>query len=168
MRRPGAPTPARTRIFSSVWALFVSLAGMNITRLVIAIVVGFIVVFATDFLIHAVWLQSDYTATKELWRPEAEMNARFPWMLVGQLLATITFVFIWALGFAARGTFALACVYGLLAGLMVQATTIITYVVSPFPPDLALKWFGSGLVQTVLLGIVTFLVYKPAPAPARA
>ncbi len=141
---------------------------MNITRLVIAIVVGFIVVFATDFLIHAIWLQPDYNATKELWRPEAEMNARFPWMLAAQLLATMTFVLIWALGFAARGTIGLACVYGLLAGLMVQATTIITYVVSPFPPGLALKWFVSGLLQAILLAVVTFFVYKPAPVASRA
>jgi hypothetical protein len=139
---------------------------MNVTRLIIAIVVGFIFVFATDFLIHAVWLQSDYTATKELWRPEADMNARFPWMLVGQLLATIAFILIWALGFAARGTVGLACVYGLLAGLMVQATTIITYVVSPFPPGLALKWFVSGLLQSILLAVVTSFVYKPVPSRA--
>ena len=139
---------------------------MNVTRLMIAIVVGFVFVFATDFLIHGVWLQSDYIATKELWRPEAEMNARFPWMLAGQLLVTIAFILLLAMLFADRGTAGLACVYGLLAGLMVQATTIITYVVSPFPPALALKWFLSGLLQSILLALLTRFVYKPAPSRA--
>ncbi len=141
---------------------------MNTKRLVLAVVVAFIFIFATDFLIHAIWLKPDYDASKELWRPDAEMGARFPWMLAAQLLAAITFVLIWALGFAARGTVALACTYGFLIGLAVQVTTIITYVVSPFPPDLALKWFISGLVQAILLGVITLFVYQPARAGARA
>jgi len=85
---------------------------MNIKRLLLAILVAFIFIFATDFLIHAVWLMPDYNATKELWRPEAEMNARFPWMLTAQLLVAIAFVIIWARGFAARGSTGLACGYG--------------------------------------------------------
>jgi hypothetical protein len=89
---------------------------MNANRLILAIVVAFIFVFATDFLIHAVWLAPDYKATAQLWRPEAEMGARFPWMLTAQLLAAITFVLIWALGFAGRGTLGLACAYEFLIG----------------------------------------------------
>ncbi len=141
---------------------------MNFKRLVLAIVVAFVFIFATDFLIHAVWLGPDYKATAQLWRPEAEMNARFPWMLIAQLLAAITFVIIWAMGFAARGTLQLACAYGFLIGLAVQVTTIVTYVVSPFPPELALKWFCSGLAQSIVLGALTFLIYKPSPAGAHA
>ncbi len=140
---------------------------MNGKRFVIAIVVGFIFIFATDFLIHGVWLKADYAASKELWRSEAEMTARFPWMLAAQFLTAVTFVLIWALGFASRGHLALGAGYGILMGLFVQVTSIITYVVSPFPPALAVKWFSSGLVQAVLLGIITAMVYKPAAA-ARA
>lgn len=141
---------------------------MNINRLILAIVAAFIFIFATDFLIHAVWLGPDYKATAQLWRPEAEMGARFPWMLLAQLLAAITFVLIWAMGFAGRGTLRLACAYGFLIGLAVQVTTIVTYVVSPFPPELALKWICSGLIQSIALGAVTFLVYKPSSTGARA
>lgn len=134
---------------------------MNYMRLLLAIVVAFVFTFATDFLIHAFWLVPDYTATKELWRPESEMSARFPWMLGAHLLIAFAFVTIWALGFAHRGSAALACGYGLLIGLLVQATTIITYVVSPLPASIALKWFISGVVQSVLLGVVVWLTYKP-------
>lgn len=140
---------------------------MNYPRLILAIVVGFISVFATDFLIHGFWLAPDYKATSELWRPEAEMTARFPRLLTAQLLATIPFVVLWAIGFALRGSFALACGYGLLLGVLVQATTIITYVVSPLPPLIALKWIGSGLLQSIALGVVTFLAYKPWPSGTR-
>ena len=141
---------------------------MNIKRLLLAIVVAFVFIFATDYLIHAVWLKNDYTATKELWRTEAEMGARFPWMLSAQLVVAIVFVTIWALGFARRGSVGVACGYGLLLGLLVQATTIITYVVSPLPADIAMKWIGSGVLQAIVLGLVTFFVYKPEPSGARA
>lgn len=147
---------------------FVSLTRMNLKRLLLAIVVAFVFIFATDFLIHAVWLKGDYAATKELWRPEAEMNARFPWMLMAQLLVAIVFVTLWALGFATRGGAGLACGYGLLVGLIVQATTVITYVVSPLPADIALKWFATGIVQSVLLGLVVWLVYKPSSKKSHA
>ncbi len=72
------------------------------------------------------------------------------------------FVTIWAFGFAARGSLGLACGDGFLIGLIVQATTIITYVVSPLPAGIALKWFASGMVQNALLGVVVALTYKPA------
>jgi hypothetical protein len=48
---------------------------MNIPRLLLTIVVAFVVVFGTDYLIHGFWLMPDYNATKALWRPGAEMGA---------------------------------------------------------------------------------------------
>ncbi len=141
---------------------------MNIQRLLLTVVVAFVFIFATDFAIHAIWLKPAYEATKELWRSEAEMGARFPWMLGAQLLVAIVFVTIWALGFAERGGLGLALGYGLLIGVIVQATTIITYVVSPLPADIAVKWIASGLLQSMLLGLIVGLVYKPARKRAFA
>ena len=43
-----------------------NLRRMNATRLVVAILVAFVVVFATDFVIHSIWLMPDYNATKSL------------------------------------------------------------------------------------------------------
>ncbi len=134
---------------------------MNLMRLLLAIVVAFVFVFVSDFLIHTFWLAADYAATKELWRPDSEMTARFPWMIGAHLLIATAFVTLWALGFADRGSAGLACAYGLIIGLLVQGTTIITYVVSPLPAGIALKWFISGVVQSVLLGVVVWLTYKP-------
>ena len=137
---------------------------MNIKRLLLAIVVAFAIVFATDFLIHGLWLSSDYEATKELWRPESEMNTRFHWMLMAQLIGAATFVIIWAKGFAGRDI-ATGITFGVLMGLAQQLWAIIDHVVMPVPGALAAKWVVAGVVQCVLLGIVTALIYKPATAP---
>lgn len=135
---------------------------MNTKRLLLAIVAAFLLIFATDFLIHAVWLHRDYDATKAIWRPEVEMESRLAWMLVSQLLCAVIVVVLWATGFAWRGTMGLAIAYGLLIGAVVSSSAIVSYVVTPMPGWLAAKWFFSGTVQGVLLGMLTFLIYKPA------
>src|SRR5229473_3338258 len=130
---------------------------MNSKRLIIAIFTAFVFLFGSNFLIHGLWLRPDYMATASLWRTETDMNVRFAWMLSGQLLMAATFVVLWATGFAGRGGVKCACVYGLLMGLFSQATTLITYVVTPLPGEIALKWFFSGLAQAVVLGCICFL-----------
>ena len=140
---------------------------MNPKRLIIAIIVVFVGVWATDFLIHGVWLQSTYAATMSLWRPEADMQAHMTWLMLGQFLFAAVFVVLWAKGFASLKCPGAACLYGTLMGLFSQATTLITYAVQPFPAGLAVKWFVSGVVQGLLLGLLVFFVYKPKPAEAK-
>jgi hypothetical protein len=138
---------------------------MNIKRLIFAILAGWVVIFATDFLIHNLWLGPLYQATKPLWRTETEMQTHICWMFFAQFLIVSTFVIVWAKGFAGRSIGA-GVSFGLLLGLFQQTWAIILFVVMPLPAELAVKWFFGGLVQAVLLGIATSLVYKPAPTPA--
>ena len=138
---------------------------MNIKRLILAILVGWAVIFGTDFLIHGLWLGPLYHATQTLWRPETEMHTYICWMFFAQFLIATTFVIIWAKGFAGRSA-GEGVIFGLLLGIFQQTWAIILYVVMPLPAELAVKWFLSGLVQAVLLGVVTSLVYKPAISSA--
>ena len=135
---------------------------MNLPRLILAIVVAFIVIFGSDMLIHAVWLKPDYEATKSLWRPEADMQSRFHWMIVAQVLCAVSFVIIWAKGGVA-GSVGNGIGFGLLMGLFQQIWALVNYVVFPLPGDLAVKWFCSGLGQAVLIGITTAFIYRPRP-----
>src|SRR5947199_4556675 len=66
---------------------------MNPKRLILAIVVAFVVLWVTDFLIHGVWMVPDYRGTQQLWRTDAAMGSRMGWMLGAQLLFAITFRF---------------------------------------------------------------------------
>ena len=141
---------------------------MNPKRLILAIIAVFAGVFATDFLIHGVWLQSAYTETMNLWRPEADMQAHMGWLMFGQFIFAATFVTVWAKGFAVTNCIRCACIYGLFMGLFFQANTLITYAVQPLRADIAVKWFLSGIAQGVLLGVIAFFVYKPKPEVAKA
>ena len=134
---------------------------MNIKRLLLAILAGWVVIFATDFLVHHFWLGPVYEATKSIWRPEEEMQTRMGWIFVAQFLIVVTFVIVWAKGFAG-GSMSTAITFGLLMGLFQQTWVLTLFVVVPMPAELAVKWFSGGLVQAIVLGIVTSLVYKPA------
>ena len=134
---------------------------MNFPRLFLAIFVGFVFVFGSDFVIHGVWMKPDYEATQSLWRTDAEMQARFPLMMGGQLLVVCTFTLIWAWALARGACLKKACLFGLTMGLFNQSTTLITYVVTPLPPDIAIKWFVSAMLQAVVLGAIVHGLYKP-------
>jgi hypothetical protein len=95
------------------------------------------------------------------------MQSHMGWLMLGQFLATVTFVVIWSKGFPATSTLGGSCLYGLFMGLFGQAGTCITYAVQPIPGDLIAKWFVSGLAQGVLMGAIVWLVGKPKPAEAR-
>ncbi len=140
---------------------------MNIKRLILAILAGFVFVFASDFLVHGLWLAPDYQATAQLWRPDAEMQAHLPFMSLAQFLCAATFVMIWAKGFADRGCIKCALMYGAMMGVFSGVHSIANYVVTPMPGVLAAKWFVVGVLQAVGLGLVTFLIYKPAPPAVR-
>ncbi len=90
------------------------------------------------------------------------------WMMAGQFLAAATFVTLWAIGCAERGGWGLACLFGVLMGLFGQVYTLIMYCVMPLPPELACKWFVSGLAQSVLLGVLTSFTYRPMARSAAA
>jgi hypothetical protein len=132
---------------------------MNASRLLLAIVVAFVVVFVTDYLIHSMWLMPDYNATHTLWRPESEMTARIGWMFFAQFLFAATLCVVWALWISGRdlGT---AIAFGFLMGLFQSVWPIAYFVVAPIPGALAVKWILSGIVQVILVSLAAALVYR--------
>ena len=139
---------------------------MNTKSLLITIVVAFVTVWATDFLIHGVWLSATYGATKELWRPEAEMMAKMPFMLLGQFLVGAAFSMIFAACVAEKRCLSGTLKFSACIGVMVAAGQIIMYAVQPYPGMLVVKWCVAYIAQTLVLGFVVHKVYRlPATTP---
>ena len=96
------------------------------------------------------------------------MKKHFGCLLFGQFLIAVTFVVLWAKGFAANARVRCACLYGFFMALFAQAgMSVITYAVQPLPGIIPLKWFIAGVIQGVLLGLLVFFVYKPKPEQAK-
>ncbi|MBI3882169.1 MAG: hypothetical protein HY301_19175 [Verrucomicrobia bacterium] len=134
---------------------------MNTKSLIITIVVAFVTVWVTDFLIHVVWLSSSYAATKSLWRPEAEMMSKMPFMLLGQFLVATAFTMIFAACVAEKRCLSCSLKYSACIGILVGAGQIIMYAVAPYPGTLVAKWCVAYIAQVLLLGVVVHKVYKP-------
>ena len=142
---------------------------MNIKSLLITILVAFVTVWVTDFLIHAVWLSAMYGETKELWRPEAEMVAKMPFMFLGQLLVATSFTLIFAACVAEKRSLSCSLTYAACIGVMTGGAQIIMYAVQPYPGLLVVKWCVGYLAQALLLGAIVHMVYKhPGASPCTA
>lgn len=126
---------------------------------VITAVVVFVALFLTDYLIHGVLLNGQYMATASLWRPEAEMQAYFPWMLLGQFLSAFIFTRLFAHGYQGKGIKEGVC-FGILVSLFLAGHNLIMYSVTPWPLSMVGAWIGLCLVQSALLGAITAKVYK--------
>ena len=134
---------------------------MNFKSLIISIVVAFVAVWVTDFIIHGIWLAPTYGATKQLWRPEAEMMKRMPWMFLGQGIVATAITTIYAAFVAEKRSFQSVLLYAICVALLVGGGNVIMYAVQPYPGSLVAKWFLASVVQMVLIGTVLFWVYRP-------
>ena len=139
---------------------------MNTKSLLITIVVAFVTVWATDFLIHGVWLSATYGATKELWRPESEMMAKMPFMFLGQFLIAAAFSMIFAACVAEKRCISCSMKFSACIGVMIAAGQIIMYAVQPYPGALVVKWCVAYIAQALVLGFVVHKVYRPLPTTA--
>lgn len=141
--------------------------SVNYARLLIAVIVAFVTVWVTDFLIHAVWLSSTYGATKELWRPEAEMLTKMPFMFLGQFLVATGFVVIFAAFVAEKRCLRATLTYSAALGVLTAGGQIIMYAVQPFPGMLVVQWCLAYFAQMLVLGIIVHKVYQPAVHAVR-
>jgi hypothetical protein len=138
---------------------------MNSKRIFLALVVAFVAISATDYLIHEVWLKSTYAADAgKLWRSEEDMKDHMSGIFLGQFFAAVAFTMLWAR--IAMGGAGLQCAValGFFLGLFYSGGVIITHAVQPLPHGLALKWIISGMLQSILVGVILFFVYRPAKA----
>jgi hypothetical protein len=123
--------------------------------------IGFIAVFLVmaiwQFLVNMVFLQGEYQATSQLWRPMEEM--KFGLFYAVYLIVSFFFTLIFSKGYEGKGIQE-GLRYGFYVG-MIMATPMAygTYGSMPIPYSLALKWFLFGLLEYMILGAVVAAVY---------
>lgn len=124
-------------------------------KAIISVVVMFVMSMALGFVVHGLLLQPAYLALPGLFRPEAEAQAYFPWMLLAHLFIAVGFVWVYLKGredgpFLGQGVrFGLA-----IAVLMTIPTYLIYYAVQPMPGMLVVKQIVYDTIGVVLMGIV--------------
>ena len=124
-----------------------------------AFVGAFLVILASDFVLHGVLLKDLYAQTASAWRSEADMQAHMGYMLAGQAIAALFLVWIFAKGYEGKGL-GEGVRFGLLIGAFGSAHCFIQYAVTPIPCSLLCAWVAGMLVQSVLAGLAAAAIYK--------
>ena len=136
---------------------------MNWKRFWPAFLLVFVAYFATNMLIHVVILGDTYMQPdiQKGMRAEAEMS-RFFWVrIVTTLVFAFFFTFIFAKGYERKGI-----IEGIRFGIYVTffyffVTCFDQFIVYPIPYFVVWYWIAAGFVQSVLMGIIAAVVYKP-------
>jgi hypothetical protein len=139
---------------------------MNWKKFWMSAVLVYLVYVATMFLIHSVMLGGYYMRpdVAKAWRPEAQMNA-YGWLrFVTMAVFAFFFTFIFVKGREGKGV-----MEGIRFGVYIAFFTFFVgsfeqFIVYPIPYALVWYWVAAGLVQSILMGIVAALVYKPKTA----
>lgn len=136
---------------------------MNLKRWVMASIAAFAVIFVLDMIVHGKILMGLYERTASVWRPQAEASQRCWLMMVGKLLFSALFVWIYTKGHeAGKPGLGQGLRYGFLIGLLVSVSYVtVWYVVLPVPLVLAKGWVASGIVDCLAAGAVAGLLYRP-------
>ncbi|MCL4549943.1 MAG: hypothetical protein M1495_15395 [Bacteroidetes bacterium] len=139
---------------------------MNVKKLIIAFVVVFILLEATNYLVNMVILSSTYADPEisKVFRPMAEMDAKMWMMRIADLVYSFFFVFIFVKGYENRGIME-GVRYGIYMGIFIQfMAAVAQHVVYPLPASLAVQWFIYGLIESVIFGVAAAMIYKPRTA----
>ncbi|MCB0406041.1 MAG: hypothetical protein KDD51_14760 [Bdellovibrionales bacterium] len=104
-------------------------------------------------------LKAEYAATASIWRPEAEMQKYFLFMLLGQMIIAKYFTFLFIKGYEGTGMME-GVRYGLLIGFLFMGTYFVQFAVSPITVKILVGWCLGSLAQGVLGGMLLTVLYK--------
>jgi hypothetical protein len=134
-------------------------------KLVLAIVAAYVVLMLTNYLVHQIWLMSDYAAIPASHRSPAGIMHRFWAMAIGQFIFAAMFAYIYTRGAEKKPWIVQGIRYGILmAFLVVVPTALGEYVVYIVPYMLAIKWMIAGGIQMIILGLIVAAICSESAA----
>ena len=135
---------------------------MNSKKWLLAGAAVFAAYFLMEFAIHGFLIHPLYIATASVWRAPEYARKLMPLMMIGQLVFSFVFVFIYAKGYEPmKPGVAQGMRFGFLIGLLTAPlSALVWYVVLPIPETLAAAWFVTGFIECLVIGAVAGAVYR--------
>lgn len=139
---------------------------MNWKKFWLTALLVYLAYLATMFIIHSLILGGYYMRpdVQTAFRPEAEMS-QYSWVrFVTMAVYAFFFTFIFAKGYERKGV-----MEGFRYGIYMAIFTFFVssfeqFIIYPIPYAVVWYWIAAGLIQSVLMGIIAALVYKPKGA----
>ena len=132
-------------------------------RFIIAFFAAFIFMFFWGWFYNGVLLKGVSVEVQNLFRPREEIMGMLHWIIIGQAGLALSFIIIYASGFAGGGIAAGVRLGIMLEFLAVSARCAI-YATQPFPAKLLVLISIGGFIEMIVTGVIVGAIYKPAPA----
>lgn len=139
---------------------------MNWKRLIWAAVVVFIALIVTDLIFHVGILGCTYDELggQGIFRPESAITCYFWVKLITNAVFSFFFVFIFVKGYEGKGIME-GIRYGIYIWLFYYfVVSFNQFILYGIPYFLTWYWIVIGLIQCIIFGILTAVIYKPKTA----
>ena len=132
-------------------------------RFVFAFIAAFIFIFLWGWFYNSVLLKDVFAEAQSLFRPRGEIIGLFHWIIVGQAGLALSFVMIYASGFAGGGI-AAGVRLGIMLEILAVSARCAIYATQPFPAKFLVLVSVGGFIEMIVTGLIVGAIYKPAVA----
>jgi len=133
---------------------------MNWKKFFIAFIAAFIFIFLWGWFYNGVLLKDVFAEAQSLFRPRQEVISLFHWIIIGQAGLALSFVLIYASGFAARGI-AGGVYLGIMLEILAISARCAIYAAQPFPAKVLVLISIGGFIEMIVTGVIVGTIYKP-------
>jgi hypothetical protein len=107
-----------------------------------------------------VLLKDVLAQAQSLFRPREETMGLFHWIAIGEAGLALSFVMIYASGFAGGGI-AAGVRLGIMLEILAVSARCMIYATQPFPAKLLVLVSIGGFVEMIVTGVIVGAIYKP-------
>jgi len=136
---------------------------MNWKEFFLAFIAAFIFIFLWGWFYNGVLLKDAFAEAQSLFRPREEIMSLFDWIIIGQAGLALSFVMIYASGFAGGGI-AAGVRLGIMLEILAVSARCMFYATQPFPAKLLVVISVGGFIEMIVTGLIVGANYKPAAA----
>jgi hypothetical protein len=127
----------------------------------LTVIVVFLVCTVLNFVVHGILLASSYQQMPQLVRAEQDAQSHMLYMLLGFLVFSAAFVWIYARGLEAKPWLGQGLRYGLAIWLIASVSRYLIYfAVQPWSGSVVTLQIGLELIMMLLLGITVAALYR--------
>jgi len=136
---------------------------MNWKEFFLAFIAAFIFIFLWGWFYNGVLLKDAFAEAQSLFRPREEIMSLFDWIIIGQAGLALSFVMIYASGFAGGGI-AAGVRLGIMLEILAVSARFMFNATQPFPAKLLVVISVGRFIEMIVTGLIVGANYKPAAA----
>ncbi|NIP17881.1 MAG: DUF1761 family protein [Xanthomonadales bacterium] len=131
-------------------------------KFIISVIVIFVLGMLVGLVNHGMVLAEEYQATG-LFRPKAEAEAYFMWLLLAHIVMAFAFVWIYRHGREDKPWVAQGVRFGVIVALLMAVPVyMIYYAVQPMPGLLVFRQIAYDTIGLVIMGLAVAFMYRDA------